>query len=50
MGPQRLIQLKGWCRLYTGLLDMVSKIWKNLEAEQNKEDRLDRMIRTFSLE
>ena len=48
MGPQRLIRLKGQCEFYTGLIGQVPAIWNDLEVEQNKGDKLDRLIRAFS--
>ena len=50
VGPQQIIRLKGWCELYTRLIETIPEIWNELDKKQNKEDRLDRLIRDFSQE
>ena len=50
MGSQRVIRLKGWCGLYTDLIGSIPEIWNELDKNQNKEDRLDRLMRAFSPE
>ena len=50
MGKNRQIRLKGWCGIHDGIREPVPEIWKELEDEQTKEDRLDRLVRAFSPE
>ena len=50
MGIQRKIRLKGWCDLHDGTMADVQPIRKELEKETRKEDILDMLVRSFSLE
>ena len=50
IGKTRLIRMKGWCGLYNGIHERIPSIWKELEMENNKHDRIDRLIRAFSPE
>ena len=50
MGRNRQIRLKGWCGIHDEIREPVSKIWKELEDEQTKEDKLDRLVCAFSPE
>ena len=50
MGRNRQIRLKGWYGIHDGIREPVPEIWKELEDEQTKEDKLDRLVRAFSPE
>ena len=50
MGKHRKIRLKEWCGLHDGITNGVPPIWRELEEETTKEDRLDRLVRVFSPE
>ena len=48
MGKTRRIRTKGWCGLHDGIPGRIPSIWKQLELETTRNDRIDRLIRAFS--
>ena len=48
MGKTRRIRTKGWCGLHDGIPGRIPSIWKELELETTRNDRIDRLIRAFS--
>ena len=47
MGKTRRIRTKGWCGLHDGIPGRIPSIWKELELETTRNDRIDRLIRVF---
>ena len=48
MGKTRRIRTKGWCGLHDGIPGRIPSIWKELDLETTRNDRIDRLIRAFS--
>ena len=47
-GKTRLIHTKVWYGLHNGIHKRIPSIWKELEMENTRHDRIDQLIRSFS--
>ena len=50
MSALSIICMKEWCRIKRGVVRAIPKIWKELELETTKEDKMERLARAFSPE
>ena len=48
MGRNRKIRLKDWCGMHDELWEPVPKFGRELDDEETKEDKLGRLIHSFS--